>query len=467
MSFPTAFLERYEPIAPDGFADFLAAGLGKTLRINSLKTTITEFERRAAALGWELSPLGIAPGTYGIERTDRSRPLGHSLEHFAGHFYIQESSSMIPPVVLDPQPGEAVLDMAAAPGSKTTQLAAMMQNQGVLIANDVSIPRIKALAANVERSGCLNVGISNLAGARIGRFAAGRFDKVLVDAPCTAEGTLAKSPEALERWSEKSIQKLAMIQSKLLAAAYQALKPGGQLVYSTCTFAPEENEGVVNEFLINHPEAIVGEIALPDLPLSPGLTEWRGQRFSPELAKAARVWPSQRRMEGFFICAISKPDSLPETAPGKPFNDRRHGEPATDATDWLKERFEWAGWDHQTMVREKGAERWEMTPELSEFDTLPLVRRGLRIARTVTGGFKPTTDWIQLAGSGLKQHREETDAERTADYLSGLDLPAVSARGYIALGHDGLTYACGLAQEKGIKNQLPTSKRILPRPTVS
>lgn len=466
MTFPRAFLDRYEPIAPAGFADALAAGLGKTLRTNFLKTTPAAFERRAAANNWQLTPLGIAPGTYAIERGDRRRPLGHSLEHFAGHCYIQEASSMIPPVVLDPRPGEAVLDLAAAPGSKTTQLAAQMDNQGVLIANDVSIPRIKALAANVERSGCLNVGISNLAGVRIGRFAAGRFDKVLVDAPCTAEGTLAKSPEALDRWSEKSINKLALIQSKLLLAAWQALKPGGRLVYSTCTFAPEENEGVVHEFLTNHPEAVVEPVELPGLPLSPGLTEWRGRTFRPELARAARVWPGERRMEGFFICAIRKPDIVPQAAMGNPFADRRYGVENPDATEWLQDRFGWPGWNYATTAREKGAERWEMTPDLSTFDTLPLVRRGLRMARTVTGGFKPTTDWIQLVGDHLERHTFETEAEQTADYLSGLDLPVKPPRGYLALRQAGLTYACGLGQEKGIKNQLPTSRRILPRPSV-
>jgi 16S rRNA (cytosine1407-C5)-methyltransferase len=322
VTLPDQFLSRYAPIAPEGFAAALEAGLRKTLRVNLLKTSVPEFKRRAQKNGWDLAPLGFAPTGFAIERADRSVALGHSLEHFAGHFYIQEASSMIPPQVLDPQPGETVLDLAAAPGSKTTQLSAMMQNTGIVVANDVSVPRIKALTANLERSGCLNVGVSNLSGARLGRFAAGRFDRVLVDAPCSAEGTLAKSPEAMIRWSEKSISKLATIQSKLLAAAYLALKPGGTLVYSTCTFAPEENEGVVSAFLTAHPEAVTEPFELPGLPLAPGVTEWQGTTYHSDVAASRRVWPGPERMEGFFICRIRKPAGE-SAAPGRPFADRR------------------------------------------------------------------------------------------------------------------------------------------------
>lgn len=368
---------------------------------------------------------------------------------------------MIPPRVLDPQPGESVLDLAAAPGSKTTQLSAMMRNTGLVVANDVSVPRIKALTANLERSGCLNVAVSNLAGARLGRFAAGRFDRVLVDAPCSAEGTLAKSPEALVRWSDKSIKKLAVIQSKLLTAAYLALKPGGTLVYSTCTFAPEENEGVVSGFLRAHPEASTEPFELPGLPLAPGLEEWHGEMYDPGVTNGRRVWPGEHRMEGFFICRIRKPEGE-GAAEGRPFADRRYGEVDHDTEARLKEHFGWKGWNGSVVIREKQSERWAMTPEVAGFDALPLVRRGLRIARTVTNGYKPTTDWCQLIGNELTKQIHQTDNEETSRYLAGEDIRP-GERGYLALRHDGLTYACGLGQEAGIKNQLPVSRRVLTR----
>jgi NOL1/NOP2/fmu family ribosome biogenesis protein len=312
------------------------------------------------------------------------------------------------------------------------------------------------------------VAVTNLAGVRIGRFAAGFFDRVLIDAPCTSVGTLAKSPEAMERWSEKSIGKLATIQSKLLIGAYQALKPGGTLVYSTCTFAPEENEGVISGFLNAHPEVIVEPVELPGLPKASGITEWQGTTYHPEVAKAARIWPGKHRMEGFFICKLRKPDDYPAAEAGKPFADRRFGEVNDDAIEWAEQHFGWAGWEEYpgVTVKEKQAERWAMTPEVAEFDALAIVRRGLRMARTVTGGFKPTTDWCQLVGSQFTKSAVETDGEQTSDYLAGQDLTMPAERGYLVLRHDGITYACGLGQETRIKNQLPTSRRILPRPRI-
>jgi NOL1/NOP2/sun family putative RNA methylase len=276
---PPAFRERYEPIAPDGFFAALETGLPKTIRVNTLKTDRVAIQKGALGNGWKLTPLRWYPDAFVIDRENRSTPLGHSLEHFAGHIYIQEASSMIPPLALDPRPGEKVLDLAAAPGSKTTQMAAMMRNTGLIVANDSSIPRLKALAANLERSGVLNVAMTNSSGNRFGRLLSGYFDKVLLDAPCSAEGTAAKSPEVLSRWSEKTIHKLATLQGKLLLGAWEAVRPGGTLVYSTCTFAPEENEAILDEFLRHHPEATMQDIDMPGLPAKGGLTEWQGVRF--------------------------------------------------------------------------------------------------------------------------------------------------------------------------------------------
>lgn len=408
--------------------------------------------------GWQLQALPWVPGGYVIDRADRSVPLGHSLEHFAGHFYIQEASSMIPPVVLDPQPGERVLDLAAAPGSKTTQIAGMMHNTGLVVANDSSVPRLKALTANLERIGTINTVITQLAGQRLGRFAAGQFDRVLIDAPCTAEGTIAKSPEALHRWSENAIRKLSTIQSKLLAGAYQALKPGGTLVYSTCTFAPEENEAVVDGFLRVHPEADVLAFDLPGLSLAPGLTAWEGVSFDARLAHTRRVWPGAEPMEGFFIAKLHKPEGAPVEEGGRPFADRRYGDTTEDAAEWLGDRFGFTSGDE--VWRTKDSDRWVMTAEASAFDRLPIIRRGLRAARTVRGGFKPTTDYLQLIGATIESNRLTLDAKATRQYLRGEDVEVHTGRGYIALEHDGIVFACGLGQEDRIKNQLPVSRRI-------
>jgi NOL1/NOP2/sun family putative RNA methylase len=461
VKLPAKFRERYGPIAPEGFFEALGRGLPKTVRVNTLKTTREEFMARAGRNGWELTSLPWLADGFAIDREDRTVPLGHSLEHFAGHLYIQEASSMVPPLVLDPRPGERVLDLAAAPGSKTTQMAAMMGNRGLLAANDSSIPRIKALTANLERTGTLNTVVLNGSGHRVGRMLEGYFDKVLLDAPCTAEGTIAKSREVIARWSENSIKKLATLQGKLLLGAWAAVKPGGTLVYSTCTFAPEENEGVLDAFLSLHPEADVEPFELPGLHAVPGVGEWQGNVYDPRVTNGRRIWPGNEAMEGFFIARLRKPPGASPGAPLRIFDDRRY-QPAVDGPDaWLGERFGLPeGWDEGCVWRAKDEERWMMSPEAAAFQHLPAVRRGLRGARTVRSGFKPTTDWLQLVGKHAGRRIVETTETDARRYLGGADLPAASENGYIGLRHADITYAVGLGQADRIKNQLPTSRRL-------
>lgn len=463
MHLPPAFIKRYQPIAPDGFFEALEKGLPKTIRVNTLKTSVDDFRKRASKHHWQLTSLPWTKSGFLIDREDRSHPLGHSLEHFAGHIYIQEASSMVPPLVLDPRPGETVLDLAAAPGSKTTQLAAMMKNQGLLVANDSSVARLKALAANLERVGALNTVVTQLNGVRLGRFVPGYFDKVLLDAPCTAEGTIAKSPEALVRWSERAIHRLATLQSKLLAVTWQAVKPGGVLVYSTCTFAPEENELVVDQFLKAHPEATLEPFDLPGLRLTAGLTDWQGRTLHPSLAETKRIWPGQEAMEGFFIAKLRK-DHQPIGGERRVFGDRRYGQALPDVGSWLADRLGLpASWDEALAWRSKDPEQWLMTPEAAEFSHLPAIRRGLRSARQVTKGYKPTTDFCQLFGSQMTSSLIECSAQETRTYLRGENLPRTHhPPGYVALRSGGIVFACGLAQADQVKNQLPVSRRILP-----
>lgn len=472
MRLPTEFRRRYEPIAPDGFFEALTAGLPKTIRFNTLKADRPSLLARAKQQGWELTPLPWFTDGFIIDREDRTHPLGHSLEHFAGHIYIQEASSMVPPLVLDPRPEERVLDLAAAPGSKTTQLAAMMENQGLLVANDSSAPRLRALTANLERVGTLNTVITQLNGARLGRFAAGYFDKVLLDAPCTAEGTIAKSDEALRRWSEQAIRKLATLQAKLLIGAYQALRPGGVLVYSTCTFAPEENELVIDDFLMNHPEVELLDFDLPGLSVSPGLTKWQGRALRPELTRAQRIWPGAERMEGFFIAKLKKPDGFEKAEAPRTFPDRRYGDVDDEVTVWLREHFGFtASWPVPWLFRSKDSERWLMSREAAHFRHLPIIRRGLRAARVVTNGFKPTTGLCQLFGQQMSKNIVQVDAAEAQQYLRGEDLSIEAKRGYVTLVHDGIPFACGLSQGDPsapqrpgrIKNQVQVSRRVRER----
>ena len=214
---------------------------------------------------------------------------------------------MIPPLILDPQPGETVLDIAAAPGSKTTQMSAMMKNKGLLIANDLSLSRVRGLIGNIDRMGCLNVAVCRTDGIILAKRLAGKCDRVLVDAPCSSEGTMRKSREALVRWSLKGIENFSRVQKGLITAGYRALKPNGRMVYSTCTIAPEENEAVVTYLLKCFPEAEILTTGLPGLLTRPALREWGKESFPEPVALSRRILPQDNNTEAFFVALIRKP----------------------------------------------------------------------------------------------------------------------------------------------------------------
>lgn len=214
---------------------------------------------------------------------------------------------MLPALVLAPQPGETVLDLTAAPGSKTTQIACLMRGQGRMIANDNNRIRFFKLKANVEAQGASNVELSLRAGEVLGRTHPGVFDRVLVDAPCSAEGRFqVREPASLRYWKPRKVQEMARKQRRLLASGLAAVKPGGVLVYSTCTFAPEENEGMVDWALSKFGAAVMLEPIALELPnRMPGLTRWEGKVFDPSVARTARILPTPD-MEGFFLARFRK-----------------------------------------------------------------------------------------------------------------------------------------------------------------
>ncbi len=232
--------------------------------------------------------------------------LGNAIEHLLGYYYIQEISSMMSAIALNPQPGEILIDLCASPGSKTTQMAAKMENNGTLIANDLKMDRIAILASNLERCGVTNqivtkndaIGLcSKLSKNNI------KFDKILLDAPCSGEGTLRSSPKTFLMWNEKVVKNLSRQQKKLLAFALKCLKKGGTLVYSTCTHAPEENEEVIDFALKNFPV----KVEPIDLPLKTrqGLAEWEGDVFNKEVEKCCRIYPQDNDSEGFFVAKMT------------------------------------------------------------------------------------------------------------------------------------------------------------------
>lgn len=280
----------------------------RTIRCNNLKISVDELKKRLEEKGWKISqPFSKHPEIMLVESILQPGELGKSIEHVLGYYYVQELSSMMPIIALQPKPNELVLDLCAAPGSKTTQASALMNNQGTIIANDNKLDRIQILASNLERCGCMNVIVTRNDGVQLCERLARlnmKFDKILLDAPCSAEGNIRSNPKTLLMWNIKMIEKLSRMQKKLALSAFQLLKEGGEMVYSTCTHAPEENEAVV-DFLIRNFNAKVEKVNLP-LKYRKGITSWQNGKFDEQISSACRIYPQDNDTEGFFIVKIKR-----------------------------------------------------------------------------------------------------------------------------------------------------------------
>ncbi len=274
------------------------------IRVNTLKIDKEALIKRLTESGFELEEMDFYDDA--LKVTKSPQEIGRTLEHYMGYYYVQDAASMLPPLVLEPEPGELILDIAAAPGSKTTQIAQMMRNKGVIIANDNSIKRIKALTSNIDRLGILNVVVTEMDGHKIALHVEDMCDRVLVDPPCSAIGTLAKSNEIVGWWTTGRTGSLVRTQRGLILAAFRALKPGGVLVYSTCTIVPEENEGIIDFLLKREERADVVEFEIPGVEMMPGITEWKRNRYDERVAKTRKVVPHKNQMEGFYIAKIVK-----------------------------------------------------------------------------------------------------------------------------------------------------------------
>lgn len=300
---PGPFKARYAEILGERNRDFLAAcalPLRKTIRINTLK--VGDVEKYADSLrrkGWLLEKVPWCDYAFNVEGAEP----GKTYEYFLGKIYVQEAASLIPSLVLNPKESDFVFDMCAAPGSKTTHMAQIMKNRGCIVANDVNYKRLKALGFNVELTGALNVVITESDASRL--KIEDRFDRILLDAPCSCEGTVRKDWKALSRWSPRACRFMAQRQKQLLKMAASALKRDGTIVYSTCTLAPEENEGVI-DFAINKLGLKTEPVILKGLKTSECVTEWEDRKFDERVKDCARIWPQDNDTEGFFVACLRK-----------------------------------------------------------------------------------------------------------------------------------------------------------------
>jgi tRNA (cytosine49-C5)-methyltransferase len=306
LTFKDAFIERYSGLTDwEEYKKYSLSFVRKAIRVNTLKISVKECVKRIEAKGWKLEQIPWCKEGFWILHDDR-RDVGNLWEHHMGYFYVQEAASMIPPVVLGASSGDAVLDMAASPGSKSTQIAAMMENSGVLVANDVKGIRLAALGVNVQRVGASNIIVSQHEGQRIRGL---EFDKILLDAPCSGTGTIGKSLKTIDIWNPDMVKRLCIVQKQLFESAWKLLKKGGTLVYSTCTLEPEEDEGVISAFIEAHDDAevdVISDKELPGLKRSDAVMSFNGVDYHPDVKKCLRIWPQDNYTEGFFVARLKK-----------------------------------------------------------------------------------------------------------------------------------------------------------------
>ncbi|MEM5814923.1 MAG: RsmB/NOP family class I SAM-dependent RNA methyltransferase [Candidatus Aenigmatarchaeota archaeon] len=303
IKFPIGFEKKFKEILGEEFKkleECLKIRPRKTIRTNTLKITKDKLKKRLEEKGWKLEEVPWYENAFFVETEER---IAKSEEFFLGYFYIQDAASLIPPLVLNPNENEVVLDLCASPGSKTTLMVELMKNKGLIIANDVSPKRIEALTFNLQKIGATNTIVVMMDGRRIDKIKM-KFDKVLVDAPCSASGTFISSFSVLEFWSDHIVKKLSKLQKQLLKAAAGVLRNGGELVYSTCSIDPEENEENL-EFAVKNIGLEPIKIEIENMKYRKGLKKYKNRKYEYS-EYGIRFYPFDNQTEGFFICKLKK-----------------------------------------------------------------------------------------------------------------------------------------------------------------
>ncbi len=295
-------LSRYEPIVDDfeAFLDACNLPLPSVVRVNTIKAGV---ERTKRALDAEGVDYETREWNELVLELDAEKP-GNTDPYFHGWIHGQEEISSLPATVLAPEPEERVLDSCSAPGGKTAQIAALMDDTGIVVANDNNLGRLSALRFNAERLGLTNVAVTrqDARNFSLKPLSLSAFDRALVDAPCSCEGTIRKNPDALDGWSLSHVEGVAGVQKGILKRAIQATREGGVVDYSTCTFAPEENEAVVDHVLAREDCSVVSFDT--SLDSRPGVTEWGDEEYDESVTKARRFYPHHNDTGGFFCAKL-------------------------------------------------------------------------------------------------------------------------------------------------------------------
>ena len=439
---PELFLARMQRLLGAEFEDFLAAydcprNVG--LRLNPLKTDALPPLAR-----FGLSPVPWAEN--GFYYDAQSRP-GLSPYHDAGLYYLQEPSAMAPAGLLDVRPGERVLDLCAAPGGKTTQLAAALRGEGLLVSNEIHPKRARILAGNIERLGIANALVLNEHPKHLAELFPEWFDKILVDAPCSGEGMFRKEEAAVTDWSEETVEMCARRQQEILHSAAQMLRGGGRLVYSTCTFSPQENEGAVSAFLHTHPDFYVEEMSEPWF--SPGRPDWI-ENPAPGLEYTFRLWPHRLRGEGHYAAVL-----------------RKRGENASERPEESFERFppELSEFQKATGAAlpygkplRFGSTLYLMPEGTPSLRGVKVLRAGLELGQLLRGRFEPAHAWALWLKDAESSADFSADSEELRRYLAGESIPGAQT-GWTLIRVDGLSLGWTKGSAGQLKNHYPKALR--------
>lgn len=308
---PTELRRRWKVLFGKEYKEILEysfTSLPKTIRVNTLKIDVNKFLNIAKKYSWKLKPLKFCSYAFRLEN-EGDIDLWNTPEYKDGLFYIQELASLLSPLALNPQENEKVLDIAAAPGSKTTQMAQLMKNTGEILANDISPDRMDILKDAVKRLGIKNIKFYLGDGKELLEKTKNKFDKVLVDGPCSNDGIFRYKNHKFLEWNLLLIYYLRTKQKELLEVGFNALKPGGTLVYSTCSFNPEENEAIVSHLLSKYANADIVPIEFKGIKFRKGLTRWEHFDFDDRVSNTIRIYPKDNNSIGFYLAKIKKGNS--------------------------------------------------------------------------------------------------------------------------------------------------------------
>lgn len=461
IGLPEAFVSRMRTLLGSEYESFEASYKTERqygLRRNLLKGTQEDFLR---VMPFPLEHVSWAREGYYY---DAAAQPGRHVLHEAGAYYIQEPSAMAVTEVLDPKPGERILDFCAAPGGKTTQIAGRMQGQGLLVANEVNAERAKILSQNVERMGVANCVVCNEKPERMAALFPAYFDRILVDAPCSGEGMFRKDEAARGEWSPENVRMCAERQAMILKEADRMLRPGGVLVYSTCTFSPEENEGTISAFLRSNEAYYIEKSGLEEL-FSPGREDWIREP-APGIEHTLRLWPHLIRGEGHYVARLRKASE--PVGKERPLSRKACKGNGIDkklcklTEEFLKAELEvgdrWRS-GHPGRVIRFGEQIYLIPEDMIPLAGVKVLRPGLQLLAEKKNRFEPAHALAVSLPAGDTGKRKSLDKQEAETYLRGESLPCKECGGWIVLDYEGYSLGFGKASGGQIKNHYPKGLR--------